>query len=170
MEPKLCSTIRPATGNDLNAINEIEQKCFPEPIAYPKPQLAYLLLRANSASLVETLGDTIRGFVMVVYRRGSRTGHIETIDVDPAYTKLGIGLKLLTAAEEDMRKRGKHWSQLEVSEGNKAAIKLYNKAGYTFKERIKNYYTYEHNGTRDALRMLKALQEKPQEPKSRPPA
>ncbi len=157
MEPKHHSIIRPASGNDLNAISEIEQKCFPEPIAYPKPQLAYLLLRANSASFVETCGDTIRGFVIATYRQGSSTGHIETIDVDPAYTKLGIGLKLLTTAEEDMRKRGKRWSQLEVSEGNKAAIKLYEKAGYTFKERIKRYYTYEHNGTRDAIRMIKAL-------------
>jgi ribosomal protein S18 acetylase RimI-like enzyme len=157
MEPKSRSTIRPATGNDLKVIAEIEQKCFPGPIAYPERQLAYLLLHNNSATFVETCGDTIRGFVMVTYHRGRQTGHIETIDVDPAYTKLGIGLRLLTAAEEDMRKRGKRWSQLEVSEGNKAAIKLYEKAGYTPKERIKNYYMFEHNGTCDAMRMVKAL-------------
>jgi ribosomal protein S18 acetylase RimI-like enzyme len=160
MEPKQHSIIRPATSDDLNAISEIEQKCFLGPIAYPKRQLAYLLLHANSACFVETYEEAVRGFVIVTYRQGSSTGHIETIDVDPAYTKLGIGLKLLTAAEEDMRKRGKRWSQLEVSEGNKAAIKLYEKAGYKLKEHIKNYYTYEHNGTCDAMRMVKALQEK----------
>lgn len=157
METRHRSIIRPASGNDLDAILEIEQKCFPGPIAYSKRQLAYLLLRANSDSFVESCGGVIRGFVIVTYRRGSLTGHIETIDVDPTYTKLGIGLRLLTFAEENMRKRGKHWSQLEVSEGNKVALKLYKKAGYTLKERVKRYYRYEHGGTRDAMRMVKAL-------------
>lgn len=157
MKTRRRSIIRPATGDDLDAISEIEQKCFPGPIAYSKPQLAYLLLRANSAAFLETCGGTIRGFVIVTYRRGSRTGHIETIDVNPTYAKLGIGSRLLTFAEEDMRKHRKRWSQLEVSEGNKAALRLYKKAGYTLKERVKRYYRYEHRGTRDALRMAKAL-------------
>jgi ribosomal-protein-alanine N-acetyltransferase len=157
MKTRHRSIIRPASGNDLDAISKIEQKCFPGPIAYSKRQLAYLLLRANSASFVESCGGVIRGFVIVTYRRRSLTGHIETIDVDPIYSKLGIGLRLLTFAEEDMRKRGKRQSQLEVSEGNKVALKLYKKAGYTLKERVKRYYRYEHRGTRDALRMVKAL-------------
>ncbi|MCW4045473.1 MAG: GNAT family N-acetyltransferase [Candidatus Bathyarchaeota archaeon] len=157
MEPQHRSIIRPANRDDLEAISAIEQKCFPEPIAYSKRQLAYLVLNANSASFVETLGNVIRGFVIVTYRRGSPIGHIETIDVDPAHTKKGIGLKLLTRAEDDMRKKGKRWSQLEVSENNKAAIGLYKKAGYTLKEKINRYYRYEHEGTRDALRMVKAL-------------
>jgi ribosomal-protein-alanine N-acetyltransferase len=157
MKTRHRSIIRPASGNDLDAISEIEQKCFPGSIAYSKRQLAYLLLRANSDSFVESCGGVIRGFVIVTYRRRSLTGHIETIDVDPIYSKLGIGLRLLTFAEEDMRKRGKRRSQLEVSEGNKVALKLYKKAGYTLKERVKRYYRYEHRGTRDALRMVKAL-------------
>ena len=157
METRSHAIIRSATEDDLNAISDIEQKCFPGPIAYSKHQLAYLLSRANSTTFVETCGDAIRGFVIVTYRWGSAIGHIETIDVDPSYTKLGIGLKLLTIAEEDMRKRGKSWSQLEVSEGNKVALRLYKKAGYTLKERIKRYYRYEHSGTKDAIRMVKAL-------------
>jgi ribosomal protein S18 acetylase RimI-like enzyme len=157
METRRRSIIRPARGNDLDAISEIEQKCFSETSAYSKRQLAYLVLRANSASFVESCADVIRGFVIVTYRQSSLTSHIETIDVDPTYAQLGIGLRLLTFAEEDMRKRGKRWSQLEVSEGNKVAFKLYKKAGYTLKERVKKYYKYEHGGTRDALRMVKAL-------------
>ncbi|MGA2682996.1 MAG: N-acetyltransferase [Candidatus Bathyarchaeia archaeon] len=157
METRHRSIIRPASGNDLDAISEIEQKCFAGPIAYSKRQLAYLILHANSTSFVESCGGVIRGFVIVTYRQRSLISHIETIDVDPTYTKLGIGLRLLTFAEEDMRKRGKRWSQLEVSESNKIAFKLYNKAGYMLKERVKRYYKYEHGGTRDAMRMVKAL-------------
>jgi ribosomal protein S18 acetylase RimI-like enzyme len=157
MKTRHRSIVRPATANDLDAISEIEQKCFPGSIAYSKRQLAYLVLRANSATFVETCGGAIRGFVIVTFRRGSRKGHIETIDVNPAYAKLGIGSRLLRFAEEDMRRRRKRWSQLEVSEGNRAALRLYKKAGYTLKERVKRYYRYEHRGTRDALRMIKAL-------------
>jgi len=157
METKHRSVIRPANSDDLDAISEIEQKCFAGPIAYSKSQLAYLLLRANSNTFVESCRGLIRGFVIVTYRLRSPTGHIETIDVDPAYAKLGIGLRLLTFAEDDMRKQGRRWSQLEVSEGNKVALKLYKKAGYVLKERVRRYYRYDHAGTRDALRMTKAL-------------
>ena len=157
METRHCSIIRPAVSNDLDAISEIEQKCFSGPIAYSKRQLSYLILHAKSACFVESCGNVVRGFVIVTYHKRSLSGHIETIDVDPAYTKLGIGLKLLKFAEEDMLKRGKHQSQLEVSEGNKIAIKLYEKAGYVPKAWIKQYYTYEHEGTHDAIRMVKSL-------------
>ena len=157
MEPKHPAAIRSANAADIEAITEIEKKCFPEPIAYSKRQLKYLLLDANSTSLVESQDGVIRGFVIVTYRRGSATGHVETIDVDPTYKKQGTGLRLLGAAEEDMRRRGKRCSQLEVSEGNEAALKLYTKSGYTHKERIKRYYRYEHNGTRDAIRMVKTI-------------
>jgi ribosomal-protein-alanine N-acetyltransferase len=95
--------------------------------------------------------------LIVTYRRGSLTGHIETIDVDPTFQNQGIGLKLLRAAEKDMRQRDMHWSQLELSEGNKAALELYRKAGYKFKEKIEGYYKYEHEGSRNAIRMLKRL-------------
>ena len=157
METSHCSTIRPASGSDLDAILEIEKKCFSGPIAYSKRQLAYLILHAKSATFVESFQGVIRGFIIVTYHQRSLTSHVETIDVDPDYTKLGIGLKLLIFAEEDMRKHGKRWSQLEVSEGNKVALNLYTKAGYAIKERIEQYYRYDHHGTCHATRMIKAL-------------
>jgi [ribosomal protein S18]-alanine N-acetyltransferase len=157
METHHHSIIRPANRSDLDAILEIEKKCFSGSIAYSKRQLAYLILHAKSATFVENCKGVVRGFVIVTYHQRSSISHVETIDVDPAYTQLGIGLRLLTFAEEDMRKHGKRWSQLEVSEGNKVALKLYKKVGYTLKEHIKQYYKYDHEGTRDAMRMVKAL-------------
>ncbi len=151
------AAIRKANEEDLEDIMEIEKRCFPGPISYSKSQLRYLLLHANSSSFVEVCGNVIRGFIITGYREGSSIGHIETIDVDPAYAKLGIGLKLLTHAEDDMRRRGKKWSLLEVSEGNRPALRLYRKAGYIVRDRINKYYRYEHAGTRDALRMVKEL-------------
>ena len=157
MRARFPSSIQIANANEIDAIFEIEQKCFPGKVGYSKRQLEYLILNANSDCLVEKQDGVIRAFLIVTYRQGSFTCNIETIDVDPAFKNRGIGLKLLKAAEMDMRRRGMRWSQLEVSEGNEAALKLYKNAGYTFKERIEGYYKFEHNGTHNAIRMVKAL-------------
>ena len=93
----------------------------------------------------------------MTYRHGSSIGAIETIDVDPRFKKQGIGLKLLIAADIDMKKHATKTAQLEVSEGNRAAIELYKKAGYSVKQKIPGYYVHEHNGTRNAVRMVKVL-------------
>jgi ribosomal-protein-alanine N-acetyltransferase len=157
MTARFPSGIHIANANEINAIFEIEQKCFPGKVGYSKRQLEHLILNANSDCLVEKQEGVIRAFLIVTYRQGSLTCNIETIDVDPAFKNKGIGLELLNAAEIDMRRRGMRLSQLEVSEGNEAALKLYSKAGYKFKEKIAGYYKFEHNGTCNAIRMVKTL-------------
>ncbi len=157
MTSTLSSGIYIANANEIDDIVEIEKKCFPGKVAYSKQQLEYLILNANSDCLVEKENGMIRAFLIVTYRQRSSTCNIETIDVDPAFKNRGIGLKLLKAAEADMKLRGMRWSQLEVSEGNEAALKVYKNAGYTFKERLEGYYKFEHNGTRNAIRMIKEL-------------
>jgi len=157
MTPTLPSGIYVANADEIDAIVEIENKCFSGKAAYSKRQLEQLILNADSDCLVEKEEGIIRAFLIVTYRQRSLTCNIETIDVDPAFKNRGIGLKLLKAAETDMTRRGMRWSQLEVSEGNEAALKVYLKAGYTFKERLEGYYKFEHNGTRNAIRMVKEL-------------
>ena len=157
MTPTLPSGIYVANADEIDAIVEIENKCFSGKAAYSKRQLEQLILNADSDCLVEKEEGIIRAFLIVTYRQRSLTCNIETIDVDPAFKNRGIGLKLLKAAETDMKRRGMRWSQLEVSEGNEAALKVYLKAGYTFKERLEGYYKFEHNGTRNAIRMVKEL-------------
>jgi ribosomal-protein-alanine N-acetyltransferase len=146
-----------ANADEIDAIVEIEKKCFPGKVAYSKCQLEYLILNVNSDCLVEKEDGVIRAFLIVTYRQRSLTCNIETIDVDPSFKNRGIGLKLLKAAEVEMKRRGMRWSQLEVSEGNEAALKVYKNAGYTFKEKLEGYYKFEHNGTHNAIRMGKEL-------------
>jgi ribosomal protein S18 acetylase RimI-like enzyme len=156
-ETKYPPGIRQVTAGDIDAIAEIEKRCFTGPIAYSKRQLAYLALDANGTCLIEIHDNTIRGFIIVGYRKGSLTGRIETIDVDPRFQNQGVGIKLLTTAEADMRRRGMKTAQLEVSERNERALELYRKAGYTFKEKLEGYYLYDHDETRNAIRMIKSL-------------
>jgi ribosomal protein S18 acetylase RimI-like enzyme len=149
--------IRSATALDLDRILEIEKKCFPGELAYKKRQMQYLVMRSNGTVLVETERDAIRGFVMVLYRIGSKVAGIETINVDPDYRGLGVGQRLLEAAEDDMRRRRMKTSRLEVAASNGPAIRLYEKGGYVVSERMNDYYKYEHDGTKDAFRMVKIL-------------
>ena len=153
--------IRRAVPEDLEYMTRIEKRCFHPGASYPREQIEYLAFRANSSCfVVEHSGDVV-GFIIVLYNRGKKVAGIETLDVDPSYRGAGLGEMLLLAAEDDMRKRGIIRARLEVSEGNTPAVSLYKKTGYSVLERLKEYYQYEHNGTRDALRMIKDITPEP---------
>ncbi len=149
--------IRPAVLSDLDRIVALENACFPQKLAYSRRQLRYLLLNAHSTVLVEIHQKIIWGFVIVLYRKGTSVAGIETINVDPDYRNQGIGQRLLTAAEKDIRQHGKKKIRLEVAMTNKAAIALYKNAGFITTAVLKNYYLYDHEGSRDALRMVKEI-------------
>jgi [ribosomal protein S18]-alanine N-acetyltransferase len=152
------SRIRTATFDDFERIVELERLCFPREHAYSRRQLRYLLTKAHSMVLVETLNGVVRGFVIILFRRGTTVAGIETINVDPMLRKKGIGLRLLSSAEEHLRKRGICRIRLEVAITNTAAIALYKHAGYHQLMLLKKYYHFTHQGSRDAYRMIKELE------------
>ena len=149
--------IRKITSGDLDKIIELEKKCFNRYVAYNPRQLKYLITMANSNCLAETIQETLRGFVIVLYKKGTVVAGIETLNVDPIFQGNGIGKKLLKAAEEDMYSNGIKNIRLEVSAGNSLAIKLYEKSGFRKIRILKNYYTYKQYGTYNAHRMIKKL-------------
>jgi len=149
--------IHKATLDDLSNIVELEKKCFRSEIAYTPKQLKYLVAYANSSCLIETVDETTRGFIIVLYKRGIDVAGIETINVDPLYRGKGIGRRLLSAAEEDIYQHRVRKIRLEVSMGNTVALNLYHKSGFRIYEILRNYYNYDHYGTRDAYRMIKEL-------------
>lgn len=151
------TSVRTATLKDFERIIELERLCFPKEYAYSRRQLRYLLIKANSTVLVETENDLIRGFLIVLYRRGTTVAGIETINVDPLFQNQGIGLRLLTSAEHLMIKKGIRKIRLEVAITNRAAIKLYEHAGFQKSKLLRHYYLYNHEGARDAYRMIKLL-------------
>ncbi len=149
--------IRTTTAQQFERIVELENLCFPKEHAYTRRQLRYLITKANSTILVETTGSWIRGFLIILYRKGTRVAGIETINVDPMYRKKGIGRKLLAAAEKHLRIKGIRRIRLEVAITNRAAIMLYEHAGFHKTALLRHYYYYDHEGSRDAYRMVKEL-------------
>jgi ribosomal-protein-alanine acetyltransferase len=149
--------IRKASVADFEDIFELEKKCFLGELSYSRRQMKYLLTKAHRTFLVETRNGTLRGFIIILYRKDSTVAGLETIDVDPTSQKQGIGLRLLKAAEQGMIHKGIKKIRLEVSTSNHAAITLYKKEGFKIISCIKDYYLYNHEGSRDALKMIKEL-------------
>jgi ribosomal protein S18 acetylase RimI-like enzyme len=149
--------IRTATLKDFERIVELEGMCFPKELTYSRRQLRYLLTKANSTVLVWTENLLIRGFLIVLYRKGATVAGIETINVDPLFRNKGIGLRLLTSAEQLLIKKGIRKIRLEVAITNQAAIKLYEHVGFQKTRLLRHYYYYDHDGSRDAYRMVKEL-------------
>lgn len=149
--------IKKANINDLNGIIKIEKKCFNDCLAYTPKQLEYLLIKANSNCLIESVQDSIRGFILVLYKRNSQIAGIETLNVDPVHQGKGIGKKLLNAAEIEMLSKNIKKIRLEVSTGNQRAIKLYEKLGFRKICILNNYYRYNHHDSYDAFRLVKIL-------------
>ena len=149
--------IRQGTTDDFSQLVALESKCFDASAAYSPKQLHYLTTRANSVCLVETQHDIIRGFIIVLFRMGSRVAGIETLDVDPDFHGHGIGSRLLSAAEHFCSQRGITRIRLEVSCGNHAALRLYEKSSFRRTVLLKDYYQNPHSGTRDAFRMVKQV-------------
>jgi len=151
------SEIRRLELTDLNRVIELERLCFNENNAYNPKQLRYLIKNANSCCLAEGNKDLIRGFIIALYRNGCDVAGVETLNVDPNHRGIGIGKKLLLAAESEMYPRAIKRIRLEVSTGNKTAIKLYERSGFRINVVLKNYYIHQYFGSLDAFRMVKEL-------------
>jgi len=151
------SAIRKITLLDLPHIVDMEHQCFSKEIAYSPKQLKYLITKAHSTCLTEIAQDILRGFIIVLYKKGTQVAGIETLNVHPLFRGQGIGKTLLRAAEDEMFLRDVRRVRLEVSVGNHGAIKLYERMGFYIAALLPEYYHHYHFGSRDAYRMVKHL-------------
>jgi ribosomal-protein-alanine N-acetyltransferase len=156
-ETEETTIIRTARRKDFERLVELENLCFPKELAYNRRQIRYLLTKANSSILVEAQDSHIRGFIIILYRKRTAIAGIETINVDPVYRREGIGQRLLKTAENIVKKKGIGTLRLEVAVTNHAAINLYEEAGFKKIKLLKDYYYFNHNGSRDGYRMIKHL-------------
>ena len=148
--------IRLVAREDLNTLFALDQACFRAGIAYSKLELRYFLFHPSSISLIAEDEKGIAGFAIAEIRaeKGSRTGHIVTIDVDPARRRQGVGRVLMEALTERCREAEAVRLLLEVAVDNDAAIAFYRQLGFVETGRIPGFYM----GTLDALTMGLAVQ------------
>jgi len=124
---------------DFETLCEIDRRCFEQAIAYSASDMAAILGRRDSCTIVaqNTKGQVV-GFIAAV--RNGRRGHIITLDVLPRYRKRGLGKRLILRCEELLRQAGVEVVGLETAVGNRAAQALYQSLGYTRVKRLRRYY------------------------------
>jgi [ribosomal protein S18]-alanine N-acetyltransferase len=162
--------LREFRREDFDCLWRIDQECFVPGIAYSRLELAaYIRLRGaftlvaqslpggregpgNRAQSIKETPSEVLGFIVAqANRRG--VGHILTIDVPPASRRLGIGSKLLAAAEHRLRAAPCHSVVLETAVDNSAALAFYKQHDYSVVKTIPRYYS---NGV-DAFVLEKEL-------------
>lgn len=98
----------------------------------------------------------VAGFVLS--RLAADEAEILSIAVDPKLRGRGYGARLLTAHVQDLMRAGVRQLFLEVEAENRAALTLYERAGFAVIGRRKGYYKTE-KGAADAVMMRRTLPE-----------
>ena len=141
-------TLRDFRQPDFEALWRIDQQCFAPGISYSRLELAEYLRRPRAFALVAESPEDgeavapglIVGFV-VAEAGGRGGGHIITIDVLPEARKIGVGSRLLRAAEERLRAAQCHFVILETAVDNQAALAFYKTHKYHVWRSIPRYYS-----------------------------
>ena len=155
--PEGSFSIRPAVAQDLDALATIDALCFPPGIAYPREEIAFLLLNPTVITLIAERSGTIVGLAALERRRRTpqtaRYGELVTIEVLPEFRRESIGVALYQALESRMRHWGGSSIHLHVSVENTAALVFYQRLGFQIIDRVPKYYLRRM----DAWRMEKEL-------------
>ena len=130
-EPRLL--LRPARRADLDALVALEHAAFVTDRA-ERRAIRHAIDSATMDVIVALLeedgSEALVGAAVLERRRASRIARLSSIAVAPGRSGLGIGGRLLAAAEDEARRRGCDRLRLEVRADNGAGIRLYERRGY----------------------------------------
>ncbi len=146
------SLIREVRADDLDALLELESISF-ESDRLSRRSFVRWIKGENRVFLVLEYEGALVGYGLVLLHRGTRLARLYSIALNPKTRGQGFGRMLLQALEEEAVAEGRLFMRLEVSKQNPAAIKLYQRLGYTVFGELPDYYE-DHT---DALRMQKRI-------------
>ena len=146
-------TIRDASVEDIDALLDIENRCF-DTDKLTRRSFHWMLTKGKSTMLVAEHGGAIIGYILVLYHQGTSLARLYSIAVLPEYRKSGIALRLATAAEAGAQERNCVYMRLEVRRDNASAIRFYERLGYKAIGIWPDYYE-DHM---EALRYQKRIQ------------
>ena len=148
----VASVIRDFEPEDFESLWRMDQACFPAGIAYSRQELKAYIRHRGAFTLVAVEAGKRKAQGFIVAHRGP-TGHIVTIDVDPATRRSGVGSALLQSAEGRLHAAGSRAVGLETAVDNVSALAFYKRHGYNVLRTWPRYYS---NGV-DALVLKKDL-------------
>jgi ribosomal protein S18 acetylase RimI-like enzyme len=144
--------LRHATLDDIPALLAIERQCFTTD-RLSRRSFRHLLTRGHAVTLLDENDGRIRGYVLLLFSRGTSMARLYSIAVHPEYGRRGVGDRLLEEAESAALEQDCVSMRLEVRRDNPASLALFRRHGYRQFEEVLDYYE-DHM---DALRFEKRL-------------
>jgi len=144
--------IRQYDSRDFAALHKLDQACFPPGISYSRFSLQYFLGLRAADCLVAQDGKTIAGFILA--EANPPLAHIITLDIAPAYRRVGLGTRLLEEMEKHFRFKEVRAVLLETAVDNESGIAFWQHHGYRTEAVLKRYYLRRL----DAYEMRKKLE------------
>ena len=145
--------ITPASLGDLWRLRRFEKLTFSREDAWPLVELLFVLVSPGIVRLKVDYNGQMIAFVAGETRANQGTGWIITLGVAPAWRHIGLGERLLAAAEEALHMPA---IRLTVRASNQAAIALYQKAGYHQVGVSSRYYVGGEDGLIFEKRILES--------------
>ncbi|HET7718122.1 MAG TPA: N-acetyltransferase [Bauldia sp.] len=149
-------SIRAATLSDVDRLVALETDSFGSDRLSAR-SFRRLIRSASAACRVIRDGVEVLGYYILLFRAGTGVARLYSIAVDPRHRGRGLAAALLADAEAETRDRGRERLHLEVREDNPAAIRLYERLGYTLKRRCPGYYADGGDGRRYLKRLAGSL-------------
>jgi ribosomal protein S18 acetylase RimI-like enzyme len=142
----------PGDADDRAYIAALGRRCVMSSVAStrPAPEAAVRVAFDRLCEIVESQSHV----TLVAQRNGERVGFLFMLDrlpdevtmlpqgfvaymaVEPEHRGAGVGAALLTAAENEAKRRGLPYMALMVTEENAAARRLYRRSGYQTERRL----------------------------------
>jgi len=135
-------TIEQAGWRDLLALSSLERTCFAQD-AWPMVELMGVLTFPGVIRLRAVGEEKLVGFIAGDPRKRENTGWILTLAVTPEWRRMGIAETLLAQCEAALQMPV---IKLTVRRNNDAAIRLYEKLGYTQIDIWSKYYRNGEDG------------------------
>ncbi|HLA21848.1 MAG TPA: ribosomal protein S18-alanine N-acetyltransferase [Nitrosopumilaceae archaeon] len=139
--------IRRCDPSDIIPVMEINMKTLPE--HYSDYFYESLLSELPEAFLVAEINRKLVGYIMCKIEYGFsnfkklgfvKKGHVVSVAVLEEHRKKGIGRVLVEEAIAGVKIKKTDELYLEVRCSNNEAVRLYEKIGFTIKQRLKTYY------------------------------
>lgn len=150
----MCTDIglRKANLSDLPDILEMEQLCFRDD-GFSKAQFIYLITHSKGVFyIIEDEGKAV-AYISLLYHAGSHNLRVYSVAVHPGFQQKRLGQRLMDATIDFAHTCQAARITLEVNVANTAAIRLYEKNGFTRKGTKPGYY---HDGS-DAFYMVREI-------------
>jgi len=145
--------IRAATLDDARAILELES-LFPSDRMSARSVRRFIASSSARVWVAVRGKDLVLGNLVLLLRAGSRAARIYSVVVDPRARGLGLGHRLVQAAERHAAKAGRTQVSLEVRADNVAARALYDRRGYVVERELPKFY----DDGADGLRLVRVLE------------